>query len=271
MKIVKKLGSGSVGDAYLLEDGKAIVVGKREDSFSTYKAMYDKMHVGNGKITTVNYPKVYNLISACADYPFGAIVEECILGKELRETILNLSYENKFEIGKVLAGFINEVHNIKVKGNKEEEISINLAKYDKSLAILKEYLTNEVYCKLVELKDVYKNMLVGKNFCLTHGDLNAGNIMIGENYEVSGIIDFGNMEYYIPEIEFVHMYFFDRDIYNSMVEHYSKKIEDKDVVFLELVVNIRHFKNIKNFEDRKTNCLNNINSLLNMFLEMSAN
>ena len=32
--IVKKLGSGSGGDAFLLNDGKAIIVGKREDSFS---------------------------------------------------------------------------------------------------------------------------------------------------------------------------------------------------------------------------------------------
>ena len=266
--VVKKLGSGSVGDGYLLEDGKAIIVGKREDSFSTYKTMFNKMQVVNGKITTVNYPKVYSLIPACLDYPFGAIIEECILGEELRTVVSNLSIEQKNEIGKVLGKFIAELHSITVNGNKEQEIDINLNKYDKSLAILKEHLTNDVYCKLAELKQVYKNMLVSKQFCLTHGDLNAGNIMVAENGEISGVIDFGNMEFYIPEIEFVHMYFFDSVIYNSMVKNYPRKIDDKEVVFLELVVNIRHFKNIKNFEDRKTNCLKNINALLNKFLEM---
>jgi hypothetical protein len=90
-----------------------------------------------------------------------------------------------------------------------------------------------------------------------------------DNGKVSGIIDFGNMEYYIPEIEFVHMYFFDRVIYDAMVENYPRPIDEKEVVFLELVVNIRHFKNIKNFEDRKTNCLNNINMLLDKYLSMN--
>ena len=42
-KLVKKLGVGSAGDTFLLEDGKAIVVGKREDSFGTYKALFEKM------------------------------------------------------------------------------------------------------------------------------------------------------------------------------------------------------------------------------------
>ncbi|MBO7254210.1 MAG: hypothetical protein J6V36_02785 [Clostridia bacterium] len=81
--VVRKLGVGSAGDAYLLENGRAIIVGKREDSFDMYKSMYDKMKVVDGKITTVKYPKVYELISPCEDYEYGAIVEECILGKEL--------------------------------------------------------------------------------------------------------------------------------------------------------------------------------------------
>ena len=51
--IVKKLGSGSGGDAFLLNDGKAIIVGKREESHRMrkdfanteipYVILYDKM------------------------------------------------------------------------------------------------------------------------------------------------------------------------------------------------------------------------------------
>lgn len=266
--IMKKLGVGSAGDAYLLENGKAIIVGKREDSFQTYQAMFDKMKVLEDKISAVNYPKIYELISPCSDYPFGAVVEEYISGNELRDEVSKLNENKKREIGKVLAMFVTQVHDIKSKGNKQEEIGINLAKFDRSIGILSDYLPNETLDKLRNIKDDYKNLLEDKEFCVTHGDLNAGNIMIGKDGTISGVIDFGNMEYYIPEIEFVHMYFFDKTIYNSMVEHYSKPIKDKEIVLLELVVNVRHFKNIKNFEDRKTKCLNNIQKLLNEYLSM---
>lgn len=267
-EVVKKLGVGSAGDAYLLDNGKAIIVGKREDSFQTYQAMFDKMQVLEGKITAVNYPKIYELISPCSDYPFGAVVEEYISGNELRGEASKLNEAKKREIGKTLAKFITEVHNINSEGNKEEEIKINLAKFDRSIGILTDYLPEGILNKLRDVKDDYKNLLEDKEFCVTHGDLNAGNIMIGKDGTISGVIDFGNMEYYIPEIEFVHMYFFDKTIYNSMVEHYSKPIKDKEIVLLELVVNVRHFKNIKNFEDRKTKCLNNIQKLLNEYQSM---
>ena len=270
-KILKKLGVGSAGDAYLLESGKAIIIGKREDSFATYKAMFEKMQVLEGKITAVNYPKFYQLISPCEEFPFGAVVEEYISGKELREEILKLNEGQKREIGKVLANFVSQVHNITAEGNKKEEININLSKFDRSLGILKEYLPVDIIESLTKIKMNYKHLLESKDFCMTHGDLNEGNIMIDENGKVSGIIDFGNMEYYIPEIEFVHMYFFNKEIYNSMVENYPRNIDESEVVLLELVVNIRHFKNIKNFEDRKNKCLGNIQSLLSKYLKMQEN
>lgn len=265
--VVKKLGVGSAGDAYMLEDGRAIIIGKREDSFETYKAMFEKMKILKGHITEVKYPKFYELIAPCTDYPYGGVIEDYIGGEELRESIVKLNNSQKREIGRVLAKFITQIHKIDTYDRKLEEININLSKYDRSLTVLKDYLSDDVYKKLVEIKNDYKKLLENKHFCITHGDLNAGNIMIDENGHVSGIIDFGNMEYYIPEIEFVHMYFFDKVIYNAMVENYPTPIDEKDIVFLELVVNIRHFKNIKNFDDRKTKCLSNIKTLLNEYLK----
>ncbi|MBR1988480.1 MAG: aminoglycoside phosphotransferase family protein [Clostridia bacterium] len=266
--VVKKLGVGSAGDAYLLDDGRAIIVGKREDSFSTYKVLFEKMEKLKGKVSAVNYPKIYELISPCEDYPFGAVVEEYISGVELRKINSELTDAQKRTIGKILANFVEEIHNIKANGNKYEEVDINLSKLDRSLGILQEYISPEMHDKLIEIKPLYKQFIESKEFCYTHGDLNSGNIMINQDGTLSGVIDFGNMEYYIPEIEFVHMYFFDRVIYDSMVENYPKKIEEKDIVLLELIVNIRHFKNIRNFEERRQNCLNNIGNLLNKYLSM---
>ena len=118
------------------------------------------------------------------------MVEEFVGGKELRKANINLSNSQKKEVGKVLANFVSQVHSIDVDGNKDEEININLAKYDRSLSFLKEYLSAEDYEKLVMLKEHYRQLMESKTFCATHGDLNEGNIMIGEDGKVSGMIDF---------------------------------------------------------------------------------
>ena len=266
LKLGRKLGVGSAGDAYLLEDGRAIVVGKRDDSFGTYQALFEKMKKTDGKITAVNYPKIYQLVEPCTEFPFGAMVEECISGTELRKKDKELSDAEKAEIGTILAKFLRQMHSIESQGDKEEEIAINLAKYDRSLGLIKDHLDAATYEKLVALKPKYHKLMQEKPFCTTHGDLNAGNIMIGDDNKLSGIIDFGNMEYYIPEIEFVHMYFFDKTIYDAMVAGYGREIDEREVVLIELVVNVRHFKNIVKFDDKRQHCLDNIHQLLELYL-----
>lgn len=261
----KKLGSGSAGDGYLLDDGKVMIVGKREDSFATYKSMCEKLKKIDGKITSIKYPKVYDLIEPCKEYPYGAIVEEGIFGSELRDKIGDLNEKDKFAIGRSLGLFLKELHKIPASGDKDEEVKINLAKYDRSINLLKEYLPQNIIDMLVGIKEDYETLIKERDFCITHGDLNAGNIMINDDNTLSGIIDFGNMEYYIPEVEFVHMYFFDKDIFESMVWHYGKFIDERDMVLLELVINIRHFKNIVKFDDKREHCLGNIRALLNNY------
>ena len=268
-EILKKLGSGSAGDAYLLADQKVIIIGKREDSFSTYQSLYETSKILEGKITAIKYPQIHELVFPCEEYPFGALIEECILGIELRQKVADLNGYQKRELGKNLALFLNQLHKIETTGDKNEEIKINLSKYDRSIGLLKDFLSEEIIEKLVSIKDDYYQLIRSKDFCITHGDLNAGNIIVDEDNKLAGVIDFGNMEYYIPEVEFVHMYFFDREIYDSMVQFYDKEINEKEMVLLELVINIRHFKNIMKFGEKRINCLNNIEKLLNEYLNFA--
>lgn len=268
--VLKSLGSGSASDAFLLEHGKVLIVGKRADCFENYQALMKKSNLLEGKITAICYPKIYELISPCKEFPFGAMIEDYVAGEELRKRQNQLTEKDKKEIGKRLALFLNELHAIKFDGDKDAEIKINLGKFDRSVNMLKDYLPKETLEKLAVIKQHYLKFMQSKDFCVTHGDLNAGNIMIDENNNLSGLIDFGNMEYYVPEVEFPHMFFFDKTIFNSMSNHYNKKIDEKELVLLELVISVRHFKNVVNFDEKRKKCLENINEYMsNYFGNMS--
>ena len=259
---LKFLGSGSASDVYLLSNDKVLVVGRREDCFLNYQNLFEKSKLIDGKITTICYPKIYEVIKPCNKFLYGAMIEQYVEGIELRKIQKNLTIENKLNIGKTIANFLNELHCIECIGNKQEEIKINVEKFNKSVILLSNYLDKHTLNKIDLIKDKYISLMNNSDFCLTHGDLNAGNILVDNSGNLSGIIDFGNMEYYVPEVEFAHIYFFDKIIYESMKQSYFKSIDDKSVMLLELVMNIRHFKNIKNDINKRENCLNNIKHLL---------
>lgn len=267
---LKKVGFGSASDVYLLKNNLVLVVGKREDCFSNYQSLVEKSKLIDGKILSINYPKIHELISPCKDFPFGAMIEDFVDGKELRDVVSLLSDKQKIEIGKHISIFLKELHAINFVGNKDEEIEINSRKFDRSMSLLKSFIDEKTYKQLLAVKEEYVKFMENKEFCLTHGDLNAGNILISNNNKLSGLIDFGNMEYYVPEIEFSHMYFFDKTIFNSMVEEYNKEIKEKDILLLELVTSVRHFKNIINFEEKRENCLKNIKKFINEYFNFQV-
>lgn len=261
-----KLGSGSLSDVYLLASGDVLVVGKREDCYGNYCNLFKKSKFIDGKVSKIKYPQVHCVIEPCDKFKFGAMVESYVAGTELRKCISKLEIDDKVQIGKDLATFLNELHKIDTDGNKQEEININTAKFDKSVNMLSAYLPAEELNKLDKVKQDYLHFMQKKSFCVTHGDLNAGNILINDTV-LSGIIDFGNMEYYVPEVEFAHMYFFDKTIYSSMKSGYDGTINNKDVELIELVMRVRHFKNIVSFEDKRQECLKNITELLDCYCD----
>lgn len=265
-KRLKLLGSGSMSDGYLIDDQKVILVGIREDAYSNYISLFNKLSMINREFSTIKYPKIHKIIEPCDEYPFGAMIEDYVSGFELRQKIGELTTDDKKLIGKNLAIFLNELHSIEIAQDKNQEIIINLSKFDRSVSILKDYVDDECMQKFNAIKNDYRKIMEDKAFCITHGDLNAGNIMVDEANQLTGLIDFGNMEFYIPEVEFAHMYTFDKTIYNSMVKNYNKKIKEKEVLLIELVMNIRHFKNIVNFEDKRNKSLENIQKLMLEYL-----
>lgn len=264
---LKKLGIGSVGDAYLCEDNKVIIIGKREDSFSNYQQLVEKYRLFDGKIHSINYPKIHQLISPCEEFEFGALIESYVGGIELREKVVDMSKIDKIELGKNLALFLNELHKISIRGDKIFEIETDLKKFDKSLNLLVDFLQKEDIYRLKIVRHKYYDFMNEKQFCITHGDLNAGNIMISPENKLEGIIDFGNMEFYVPEVEFAHMFFFDKTICDAMISNYDQNINENDIILLELVMCVRHFKNIIGFETKREKCIQDIKNIMNLYLK----
>lgn len=241
-EILKPLGNGAVSDAYLVKNGKVLLVGRREDSFSNYQSLYEKMKYVDGNIHSVNISDGIEMISPCEEFPLGAMLENFVGGEELKNKIGGLNTEEKKNIGKRLAEFVGEMQLINCNFDKDAEIKNNIQKYEKSLTLLKSFINENNFKKLAQIQSIYEEFMRNSDFYLTHGDLQEANILINENNELSGIIDFGNMEYYVPEVEFAAMMGFDDVIFNSMVQNYSKEIEEKNILLVKLVRSVRHFK-----------------------------
>lgn len=264
MKILKQLGAGAVSEAFLLEGERALLVGIREDSFEYYQSLAQKMSYVDGKITVAKIPGRIELIAPCKEYPFGALTEDFVGGVSLKSKINVLSEAEKEKIGQTLARFAKEMRGIDCDLDKEKEISVNLQKLEKSLSLLKGHATKEQYAKLEKVKGIYEKFMRKSKFCLTHGDLQEENIFLDENNEVSGIIDFANMEYYVSEVELAPMQGYDEIIFKSMLKNFGGEIDERNVLLVKLVRHIRHFKHIVNWGDTRIKAeLERIISLLN--------
>lgn len=226
------------------------MVGKREDSFSIYKNLLNKIRLIDGKISSVKINDDIEIISPCERFSLGAMIENYVDGEELKLKINFLAKKEKINIGERLAQFIIEMQTIKCNFDKNNEIEKNLNKYQKSLNLLGNYLSKDIISNLVDIKSLYKNFMMKSEFYLTHGDLQEANILINERNELSGIIDFGNMEYYVPEVEFAPMMEYDEIIFKSMIDNYNKKIDLKNILLIKLVRQVRHFKHVINLEDK---------------------
>lgn len=248
---LKFLDSGACSDAYLTKDNRVLLVGKREDSFSLYQSLYQKTKLIDGKINSVKITDNPELIKPNDKFIYGAMLQNFVDGKTLKHKIKELSIQEKEDIGKSLIDFINEMQAIDCDFNRDEEIKINLAKLEKSLNLLKEYVSKEDFDKFLKVYNEYENFMQQTDFCLTHGDLQEANILIGDDNKLSGIIDFGNMEYYVPEVEFAPMMGYDEIIFNSMLKHYNRKVEVKNVYLTKLVRHIRHFKHVIQLSEKE--------------------
>ena len=239
-----KIGEGAASEAFLTEDGFVLLVGKRSDSFNTYQKLKVSLELLDGKIKSLNIPNNASTIEPYDTYPFGALKFSLVPGTELKKKIADCSDQQKTAIGKKLAEFIFEMQNIDTTLNKEKEIEINNNKFKNSLELIAPYLPNDENDQLQKVAKLYNEFMLNSKFCITHGDLQEENLLVDEKNNLVGIVDFGNMEYYVSEIEFFPMMDFDTIIFNSMIENYRGQIDVNNITLVGLVRHVRFFKHV---------------------------
>lgn len=198
---LKELSSGFCSKAYIRDDKYIQLIGKREDSFDSYKKLKDNSDLLVNTIKCVEYPHNMTLIQPNSEYPFGSLIYPMIKGNPL-DVNSATNYQMQ-EIAKKIVEFNHEMHNSNIHWDRQMSINNKCKKIENSLKILQNYLTKDEITKLQECFLEFKSYLNNKpNFCITHGDLWAENLIVNEKNELIGIIDFENMSYFLPDADY---------------------------------------------------------------------
>ncbi|MCL2569994.1 MAG: aminoglycoside phosphotransferase family protein [Firmicutes bacterium] len=243
---MEKIGEGMVSEAFLI-DRRVMLVAKRKDSFKRYQELKVNLDLLEGKIKSLIIPSGAQLIDPCTEYPLGAMSFNYVPGTELAKKIDTCTNEQKVAIGEKLAEFIVEMQNSGIVMDKQKEVDLNNEKQRKALEIIRSYLNVDENKKLERLAVKYSEFMAKTNFTMTHGDLHEWNLLVDDDNKLVGIIDFGNVEYYVPEIEFHFMLDFDPVIYNAMMKNY--KGQDIDIQLVHLTHIVRFVRFLKNVMD----------------------
>ena len=135
-------------------------------------------------------------------------------------------------MAKKIAQFNKEMHSTEICWNREKAISHEVKKAYKNIEILKDYVEEEIIDQLFQYAKLFEDYLKSKKqFCITHGDLWADNLIVNDNNELSGIIDFGNMSYFLPEVDYASMWNMTEGFLDLLIK-FNKEDMTKENIYL---------------------------------------
>lgn len=154
-----------------------------------------------------------------------------IVGGELTVAFYNnLSESKKNKLCKNLATFISQLHSLKLSKNISQKIPTENWErlYKKIEREMKLYLppqkSNQDFLVLFK-----KFVLQEKRMVLTHGDLSGDNIIINKTKkELAGVIDFGDISFSDPIVDFSHFWSFGEKMVKRVVFFYTKDKKERE-------------------------------------------
>ena len=223
---MKLIGEGRQSTAYLLDGKRVLLVAKHAEAFENYKNQKIIYDILDGKIACVNIPQNADLISPCEKYPFGAMSIPYVPG--MPPKLETFTEQEKIKLGKQLAKLIYEFQKVGESLTKKEieqiqklELKTDCTAVDQCCELVKKYLTNDEYNKLVEIAKIYKDACQSKTRILHHGDLNPANLTVDKDKNLIGIIDFEGVGFFIPEYKLKNQWR-DEIVFNTVKSEYHK-------------------------------------------------
>ncbi|MEE3343725.1 MAG: aminoglycoside 3'-phosphotransferase/choline kinase family protein [Bacilli bacterium] len=247
IKTKRFINEGFNSKAYIINDDYILLEGVNKNSYNNYLKYVES--IKNLKdIKSVQIPNIVELISPNDEFENGAMIYKMIKGHTFKkEHITKVDLDN---IAKSIANFTNELYNIKVpfdkKGYVDREISIT----ERSVNLLKKYLSNEEYRKVLDWFKEYKNYLLSFNdYHYIHGDLWYENYILDDNDNLIGIVDFEGACMGDPAYDIAALYYLGDDFVAKVLKYY--KYTNNDLI--KRVSMLIKAREIADFEDMINN------------------
>ncbi|MDR0462073.1 MAG: phosphotransferase [Christensenellaceae bacterium] len=243
---MKQIGEGRESKAILFDENTVLLIGKNKTAFENYKRQQIIYKLLGKKIKSVQIPNKVKIIKPNKDYPFGALSMSCVKGEPL--DIKACTDKQKITLGEQIAKIIDEFQHIGENFTAKELFELSKVEYktdetvvSKALKLVETYLTDTEFKKLVKAAEVYKQLLLNRIRMFCHGDLTNSNLLIDENKNIIGLVDFEVVGFLLPEYIF-RAYRKDDVLFKSVTK--DRQIDTYEMGIVEIitmVINLQHF------------------------------
>ena len=228
---IKNIGEGYASEVVESHNGVVFKIAKNHRAQQTYNKEQKLLLFLSSKIEgfDIPYPKYY--IESSNAFPYGLIGYNRVDG-DIFDPI-KVNSENLESIASRVAEFLHQLHNIDITSAEIANMGLGTVPppleevketWINSFSWLKSNLYDENYRKLKVLWKEAENFweIVANPAVLVHGDMWFENILVDKDFNVVGIIDFGNAAIGDKAIDFAVQNYVNHQFWDEVIRQYIR-------------------------------------------------
>ena len=247
IKTKKFINDGFNSRAYIINGDYILLEGVNQNSYNNY-IKYVESIKNLDNIKSVQIPAIVELISPNEEFQNGALIYKMIKGHTFRKS--DIDSVDLDSIPQTIANFMNELYTIKIPFDKKLYVNNEISITERSVALLKNYLSDEEYKKVLSWFNEYKNyLLTFDDYHYIHGDLWYENYILDDENHLIGIVDFEGACMGDPAYDIAALYYLGDDFVAKVLKYY--KYTNNDLI--KRVSMLIKAREIADFEDMVNN------------------